>query len=1098
MADGTGAREVVMKPDELNNALIKTDPAVVLVSANLVRRVIQAEFQVPYLLVRVPHDRCYFLERQTLFRYTDEDELGLASGRRLPERVILMARPTTEEFQSETGEEILLRYWRLLFHAYVHLELENKLRTHITPAELRARIDTIGHTQFQEIRTVLEQENYLLSREEMDVYIEFAAVYLDLRYFRSNLRATYFPGIRDFQPVDELLKNDLDADSLFARSRLPGAPNPVVRTDTRSDESQDYYWKLVRQAERSRRGGDRVRSAILLTRAARVAPGALTRRTQADARGDLEALVSNLLVALRDAPASASEWMRVLPALLDKADQGTWPAEAQLLEELRTVCVESERKLFTLDPFGWMFSRGQRDFRRPLIGVQWVKAIKHLRSATQLLTRARLADEDRQRLSHLLHDAIQRFECLLRDRFRPILADAFTDFGLVGNNPPEQVARLKMIEELLDHLTDYGYLSFSNVRDTISRNQLKLNDLSGIDCARGDALLRIDRRLAGQMEGVYLRGEIYLRYLEHFTSIAFGTPTGRYLTLNLALPLLSAFGLVTVAEHFVHEWLGKHATLFPMVSIPVTAGFFLALIHSATLRAALGRNLMALLDGARWFLVEILGRLPRVRAIRQIFAFAWYAARVALPCLVIWLWFPEVFDTFTQGLLVFASVNFLVLSPYGRLLSEGFQEGFSLLINRLRFKVLQGFFHVVLWFFTHLSEQVRYTLHVVEEWLRANESDSRLGIVLRAALGILWLPVEFVLRLGFLVAIEPNINPIKLVLSFMAAKVIYVFAPVLKDQLNEMLEPLVGVFWADPMAWTTIGLIMPGTCAFLIWEFQENWKLFRANRSKRLRPAVIGHHGETMMQLLEPGFHSGTIPKLQSRLRRADRAAYRTDNWRAARLIRHQLEEVANAIRGFFDREFLGLLRQSRSCEELPVQAGEVWLACNAVRLSCVHANYPKEPLWLIFEYRAGWLLGGLEQPGWLIHLTPERRDLMSLALGGLYKAAGVDFVREQLDALLSPHAARYEFTDRELWLWPDARQLAPLRFDLRQQDNPLVPMDANTNPTVTINADLLFFDRRAFDWEQWMQCWQDHETHAKSELLGEGVTLMNFRDPPP
>ena len=44
--------------------------------------------------------------------------------------------------------------------------------------------------------------------------------------------------------------SDVDAAELFRRTRLEGAPDPVMPSDTRSDESHEYYWKLLRAADR--------------------------------------------------------------------------------------------------------------------------------------------------------------------------------------------------------------------------------------------------------------------------------------------------------------------------------------------------------------------------------------------------------------------------------------------------------------------------------------------------------------------------------------------------------------------------------------------------------------------------------------------------------------------------------------------------------------------------------------------------------------------------------------------------------------------------------------------------------------------------------
>src|SRR5205085_12420553 len=105
---------------------------------------------------------------------------------------------------------------------------------------------------------------------------------------------------------------------------------------------------------------------------------------------------------------------------------------------------------------------------------------------------------------------------------------------------------------------------------------------------------------------------------------------------------------------------------------------------------------------------------------------------------------------------------------------------------------------------------------------------------------------------------------------------------------------------------------LPGLAGFLVWEFKENWKLYRANRSPNLRPVAIGHHGETMLRLLRPGLHSGTLPKQFAKLRKSLRRAERLGNWRSYRKQRRQLRGSDEALRHFFEREFLFLLNESK------------------------------------------------------------------------------------------------------------------------------------------------------------------------------------------
>ena len=388
-----------MELEELKQAVGRTDPAAVLVSPRVLRRILQEEYKVPYLLVQAPHERCYFFDREVLFRHVEQDELEIEPDRLLPPTVILLARPTAERLESATADELLSRYWRLLFHCHVHMALEKRHRQgHLTLDTVRARIDQIGRTEFEEIRSVLHEEKDLLPPgDDLRTYIEFAAVYLELRYFRANLRATYFPAIRDLALIDQLLALDLDADALFAQTRLLGAPDPVVCTDTSSDESHDYYWKLLRHAERANAEGDIVRAAILHTKAARVAPAALTQHTRTLALKDLERLTLNMQEGLKLNPEDVPQWLHVLPALLDKSDQGSWPVEAKLLFDLQEVCLEYQRKTYALDLIEWILSAGKRPIKRPLNSLQLVRATQHLRSAAQRLTMARVSDDERQR-----------------------------------------------------------------------------------------------------------------------------------------------------------------------------------------------------------------------------------------------------------------------------------------------------------------------------------------------------------------------------------------------------------------------------------------------------------------------------------------------------------------------------------------------------------------------------------------------------------------------------------------------------------------------------------------------------------------------------
>ena len=138
--------------------------------------------------------------------------------------------------------------------------------------------------------------------------------------------------------------------------------------------------------------------------------------------------------------------------------------------------------------------------------------------------------------------AANRAEDQLRQRFRPILRDALLDAGLRPGLLPEETALKKTVEELLDRISSVGFLAFGDVRDAIARGQMKLPDLGGPnEYVRGDSLLRLDSRLATELDGVYRRAESYTRWLERLTAFNFGTETGRWLTRNVTAPFGLAF-----------------------------------------------------------------------------------------------------------------------------------------------------------------------------------------------------------------------------------------------------------------------------------------------------------------------------------------------------------------------------------------------------------------------------------------------------------------------------------------------------------------------------------------------------------------------------
>jgi hypothetical protein len=1085
-----------MTLDELKDALVAADPAAVLLPGHLLARVIREVNGVPAQVIQVPHRKSFIVDRAVLLRYVDLDDLDLGPDRLLPSKVILLARPAPERRNLLERETTLLKYWRRLFHASVHLHLERlAAEGSLGPAEVAARVEAVGTTEFEEARNVLDQEGYLFPRATTrDIYIEFAAVYLEFLYFVPDLLPVYFPGIRDHRRVEQVLVRDVDAAALFQRTRLVGASGPVPQPDASTDEPTEACAQLMRDARRAGRAGNGVRAAILRIRAARIAPAAITAKLRQEVEADLDQLTGRLRDALKLTDEERAEWRKVLAILLDKTGEEHRSVEARLLRDLQNACVDHEREVYALDLVEWVISVGKRPIKRPLGGQRAVRITRHLRSAAQRLSSTRLSETDRQHLGRLLSEAQRQNEERLRARFRPVLSETLRDVGLTATNAPEQAAFSKLVEELLDRISDLGFFTFSDLRDAISRNNLKLPDLADpTELISGDPLLHLDRLLASSpLDGVYRPSEIYLRLLQRLTAPNFGTRLGRMLTryvtipFGLALVILEGmdllvreghrlfggvyrplFGPISVLvglllprsdaahlpeqerqvvgpAHFIAQSFGAQAMDVPgawahqLTAAGVVDSGVLTRVPSPAdlvLAPEAGRPLTPYVAPSLWLLLGllILG-LIYVPAVRRAFAAAgrrllracrvvfvewplqavpWPQLRAFLKSwplqliyrlvvkplpvyLLLWWFVPTAFETWLNRVVVFAAIVGLLNSRPGRGLEEAVARGLLQLLNWLRAGLVDGLFRLIVQVFKGITDGLEYVLYTVDEWLRFRGGESRLSMVVRAVLGVIWFPVSYVTRLYIVVLVEPGFNPLKAPISIVAAKFVYpiILALEVQGHLTTLLEPLLGSIASRTLIYSTLWLL-PDAFGFLFWEMKENWKLYRANRPKVLEPAPVGPYGETMLRLLKPGFHSGTLPKLFAQLRRAERSAHEAGARRAPRTVRQRLDAVDESLRRFVTRDVLALLQLSPEWHKKPLNVGEVALASNQVRIELRHADYGSPALRLAISEQDGLLMAGVEESGWLRRLTSAEATTLDQAIAGMYKLAGVDLVRE-------------------------------------------------------------------------------------------------------
>jgi hypothetical protein len=1107
---------------ELEQLLRDADPAALLVKPRILRRIIKHDRGLTGLGLQVPHRKSYVIDRDSLLRIVDKTELDYPARKKLPPTVLLIARPDPDRLAALPRGEALVKYWRMLFHGRVHMALESRrARRRLTEAGLRHRIARIGQAEFAEIRAVLRDENYLLPPgDDRTAYVEFAALYLELRYFAPALLRRYFPAVTRYEDLDAILAEDLDADRLFARTWLAGAPDPVVpaeKTDADCSTEENplalghrgHYWplseglyrQLIAGAERASTRGNLVRAAILRMRAARGAAPGRSGDTRAGAVAELDRLAFRLGAALHLSEAETETWRRVLPALLENAARGIWPVEARLLYDVQKVCVDHEKEIFAVDLVEWIISLGWRPVRRLLPHQREVLIPKHLRSAARRLTAVRLAKPDRQRLAALLGAAIHDSEARLRERFRPLIREVLDRVGLHPQNFPERVALDKLTEELLDRITERGFLTMSALRDALARNQLKLPDLSGPrEFLLGDQLIRANSLLADALDGVYRRGEVYLRWLQGLSSLAFGTRPGRLLTRYVALPFGGAFVSLEGLEHVVALVPGTHPHLVGPVSVGLLGAFLLGLLNVPAFRQRVGHLFRLTYRGLRGLVVDLpafLLRLPLVRHVVESRTFALFLRYAFKPLVLttpvaIGLLFAGA-DAATAaggGTAFFLAACLFLNTRLGLQVEEILTDWVIRLWWHIRLDLLPGLFHLVMEFFKQLLELVERLLYSVDEWLRFRSGDSRLSLVVKPFLGLVWSGVTYVVRFCVNVLIEPQINPIKhFPVVTVSHKLLLPFIPTLAGVLALTMDKKLAYTLAP-----TIITAIPGVFGFLVWELKENWRLYQANRSPTLRPVLIGHHGETLARFLRPGFHSGTLPKLYAKLRRAERTAHQTGARKAARKHRQALHLVEECLRHFVEREFVSLLNESRGWLGLRIAAGEIGLGSNRIRFEFACPGLEGVGLVIALEERSGWLLAGVLQPGWLPQLSAEQRQMLANALAGLYKLGGVDLVREQIEAYLDPQTFRFAVEYEGLVVRPAAAAGGEAVYDLR--NGPVLPRQPSPgSPPLALPelvADHLLLKRVPVPWQHWVDVWErDQSGMGPPEPVLDGWRLL-------
>lgn len=1197
---------------ELRRAVRQADSGAFLVEARVVRRVIREMHGFARLSSRIPHPHLQIISDRDVRSFIHPDELELPGFGSLPQRVLLIAQPEEAEMESRPVQDLLQVVWRQLFHGVIDRTLKEKVSTGaITRAVVQQRIAAIGQVEFDEAHAVLRSELTLIHPESrMEAYLEFAAVFLEFAWFSPDLLSTWFPSFPDRAAVIRVLTKDVNAQQIMESTHLYGATAPDLTPETMRDEAQlvsvrnDWFegigakpskQRYARQMKRRSRWNDRgntVAAGVAAMQASDVAPSEEDKQTALQAAADdMMQLVERLRAAINFDPEDSDDWLQSLNELLRNSVQGFWNSDKRLLYDLQKVCLDHERTTYKVDLVKWIVSRGKRPLRRPLTNLREVMMAKHLASSAARLVYVRLSGAERERLSDLLHKAARLSEEQMRHRMRSALQETLLQVGLTPSSVPEQVAFDKLVEESLDCIAERGYLTMGYLRDAISRNDLKLPDLTDPrELIRGDHLLRTDDRLDLALDGVYRRGEFYLRWLQVVSSLAFGTRTGRFGTLFIAIPFGGAMVIVVGAKTVFDKITGKghveadlaaagdpetetgaaddnDSELLPATStnssdpavekaepdsvassdgidttrpdtpasastaIPtvltddstgppeapseettpttsetvgvadpigspynnsvidlqvaiVVVGFLLmALVHLPAIRTLFfnlvryGWNVLKLVvydTPLRIIRLPVIRHLLRSRWFINLrryvlspFVIAWLGCRVVPAMLGAdprqWWWVVG------AAALLSGAVN----SRLGRDAEELTAEWVSNVWYNLRAHVMTAIYDWIIDFFKWILNVVERFIYAVDEWLRFHSNETWLTLVVKAVVGLVWSFVAFLLRIYVNLLIEPTLHPVK---HFPVVTVAHkMFLPVIliiRRYMHDALTPYLGPALAEAITWFNI-LFLPGIFGFLVWELKENWRLYASNRIEHLRPVAVGSHGETVLRLMKPGFHSGTLPKLFARLRRLERKEASFHRFGQRRAFREALLHTERDVRRFVERDLIRLLEYCPVWNDFSIHCDDVRGASNSIHIQLSCRQIGAEPLHLLFLEQSGWAVATIEIHGWLDQASPEQQHSFESALLGFYRKAGVELVREQMERnLIGKH--EYDICETGIMIWPEAQFDREITVDLnrRHQLRPTPTSLAASYGLQPVARESVVFSQSEIPWADWKQLW--------------------------
>jgi hypothetical protein len=748
-----------------------------------------------------------------------------------------------------------------------------------------------------------------------------------------------------------------------------------------------------------------------------------------------------------------------------------------LLLDLQSSYIDPNREYFRLNLARWLLTFGRAPLRVPLPAVALLKKIKVLNTIRKRIYQLKVREKDLLHFEIAIEAAYRHAETELRERLGPEINEALMKAGVkprivwvsgedaehrpLSSTPTsaqdfaqglqqETIAFGKVREEILDQLISKGHTQFTDLRDIISRNHLKIDDLTGVrEFLHGDQLLRFDNLIGRALEGVHRTAEMYMGAIHCFNSLLFGWGVGRWLSRYLLLPFVGGFVLFETICHiggWLSYWNGLQKLLEPvyqfylwephldrwqqllgqsadfpdkMVWVAIFGFTILFLLYTKWGHEVWRKIVSGIATACKKLLIETpqtLWYLPPVQFLYKLRlwsllnTFILRPAIYILPVIVpLWL-FSDVDDYFHIGYLTLIAIfiaNLVIHNPIGRQLIDALEDTLIELVMRFNALVLLRLGQFIMDVFKNAVILIEDVLYAVDDFLRFRKGDLLIMQLIKGVIAKIWYIITYLFRFTVNLVVEPQINPIKhFPIVTVSHKLILPFAvAITRASKNFGIAnfgdwPIVVDLWLT-FVFAVIQFGIPGICGFVAWELKNNWKLYRRSAAKQVKAAAVTGHGEDVLRLLKAGFHAGAIPKLFANIRQATSYGVKSGDWsvlnRLQRQKHHLCEEISLFAEREFKAEFTNNVRIAR--EIVAIEIGEVKIALHKIIIP-VHIDMQPEgrlDFAIHYQLKSHILFGYVRPP--MLHKAPAELEIyIGFALFVFWKKSGIHMSKEMTD----------------------------------------------------------------------------------------------------